>query len=80
MSHPLRGHPAPTPPMEPVIRRTNHVLHLLLTLITFGMWIFVWPCVAVWNNHCNDRDRREYQVNLAHYHQIRHDWEQAQKG
>jgi hypothetical protein len=28
-------------------RRTNHVLHLLLTLITCGFWAFVWIIVAL---------------------------------
>lgn len=26
---------------------TNHVLHLILTLITFGLWAIVWLGVAV---------------------------------
>ena len=30
--------------------RTNHVLHLLLTLITFGLWAFAWIVVAYTNN------------------------------
>lgn len=31
------------------VRRTNHVLHGLLTLVTCGMWLPVWLCVWVWN-------------------------------
>ncbi len=23
----------------------NHVLHLLLTIFTFGLWLFIWPLV-----------------------------------
>lgn len=26
---------------------TNHILHLILTLITFGLWAIVWIGVAV---------------------------------
>ncbi len=26
---------------------TNHVLHLLLTLCTFGLWVFVWILVSI---------------------------------
>lgn len=26
---------------------TNHVLHLLLSLVTLGIWIPVWICVAI---------------------------------
>ena len=28
-------------------RRLNHILHLLLTLCTFGFWFFVWICLAI---------------------------------
>jgi hypothetical protein len=28
-------------------RGTNHILHLLLTLVTFGVWIIVWIGSAV---------------------------------
>ena len=27
-------------------RRPNHVLHLILTLVTFGLWAIVWILVA----------------------------------
>jgi hypothetical protein len=27
-------------------RRPNHVLHLILTLVTLGLWAFVWIAVA----------------------------------
>lgn len=28
---------------------TNHVLHLILSLITLGLWLFVWPFVWLLN-------------------------------
>jgi hypothetical protein len=28
-------------------RRVNHVLHLILTLVTFGLWAIVWIIVAI---------------------------------
>ena len=28
---------------------TSHLLHLALTLVTAGVWIFVWPIIA-WRN------------------------------
>jgi len=34
---------------------TSHVLHLLLSLITFGIWVPVWALVAISNSgqkHC----------------------------
>ena len=27
--------------------RTNHILHLILSLITLGLWLIVWVLVAV---------------------------------
>ncbi len=29
--------------------KTNHILHLILSLLTFGIWLFVWALVA-WSN------------------------------
>ena len=28
-------------------RRPNHLLHLILTLITLGAWAIVWICIAI---------------------------------
>lgn len=28
-------------------RRVNHILHLLLSLITIGIWLLVWICLAI---------------------------------
>jgi hypothetical protein len=28
-------------------RRPNHVLHLILTLVTLGLWVFVWLGLAI---------------------------------
>ena len=32
-----------------MIRRpgTNHILHLILTLVTFGMWLVVWVLISI---------------------------------
>ena len=35
--------------------RINHVLHLLLTLITFGLWAIVWIFLAI--THKRERHR-----------------------
>ena len=29
-------------------RPTNHLLHFLITICTFGGWVFVWICVFHW--------------------------------
>ena len=31
-------------------QRPNHVLHLLLTVITFGVWIIIWFFKALFTN------------------------------
>lgn len=31
--------------------QTNHVLHLVLTLLTFGMWLPVWIVMAIVNTN-----------------------------
>lgn len=35
-------------------KKPNHILHLILTLVTFGFWVFVWVILAI---AC--RERRE---------------------
>jgi hypothetical protein len=37
--------------IQMVPARTNHVLHLLLTLFTFGLWAPVWFIVALYNSN-----------------------------
>lgn len=38
--------------------RTNHVLHLLLTVLTLGAWAPVWVCIGVWNAYNREQWRR----------------------
>lgn len=40
-------------------KKTNHVLHLLLSLITAGLWLPVWILVAVSNSLENIRIDRK---------------------
>lgn len=40
-------------------KKTNHILHLLLSLITAGLWIPVWILVAVSNGLENTRINRK---------------------
>lgn len=30
------------------VPKVNHVLHLLITVFTFGLWAFVWFWLAIW--------------------------------
>jgi hypothetical protein len=36
-------------------KHTNHLLHLILTFATCGMWGFVWAGVAIWNAVAKDK-------------------------
>lgn len=40
-------------------KKTNHILHLILTLLTFGFWVIVWVIVAINNNNYNSRIESE---------------------
>ena len=36
-------------------KNTNHILHLILSLLTMGLWLIVWLIVAISNNSHNKR-------------------------
>jgi hypothetical protein len=44
-------------------QKTSHVLHLLLSLITFGLWVPVWILVAV--SHRIERARLDGMIRSA---------------
>jgi hypothetical protein len=46
--------------------KTNHILHLILTLITAGLWVFVWIIVGLINQH-----RAHYAIKEAKQHEAR---------
>lgn len=66
MSYEL-SQPPPVPPVEPVYVATNHVLHLLLSLVTCGAWLVVWPFVAIANSNANATKRRVFQAQVNQY-------------
>ena len=40
-------------------KKTSHVLHLVLSLITGGLWILIWICCAIANgSHNRQIDKR----------------------
>ncbi|QGJ90185.1 membrane protein [Mycobacterium phage SheaKeira] len=64
MSYPNPQYPHPYyPPQQPVVQptilpvRTNHALHLALSVISCGMWIPVWVIMAMINT---TRTRKVY--------------------
>ncbi|QBJ00223.1 hypothetical protein SEA_PHARAOH_34 [Mycobacterium phage Pharaoh] len=49
----------PVPPVQPQILpvKTNHAMHLVLTVLSCGMWLPVWVIVAMVNS---SRTRKVY--------------------
>ena len=42
-------------------KQTNHILHLLLSVITAGFWVFIWIIVAAINGSFNAKIDKEIQ-------------------
>ena len=52
--------------LETQKRKTNHILHLLLTVFTFGLWFFVWGLIHQSNERHNKKLSKEM-GQIAHY-------------
>lgn len=59
--------PPPRPPREPEVHTASHVLHLLLSLITFGLWLPIWVIAAMNASGATAQDRRRYDDEMAAY-------------
>lgn len=59
----------PIQPVPPMYKQTNHALHLILSLITFGAWVFVWIGVAIANSMDNKNKKQWYEQALGYYAQ-----------
>ncbi|MCO1659688.1 hypothetical protein [Pseudonocardia humida] len=70
----------PVPPIEPIYKRSSHALHLILTILSVGVWgLLVWWPMALITNSSNNRKRRAYQRERAKYEQDRWAFEQAHR-
>ena len=70
----------PIPPVQPVVKRTSHTFHLIMSVITIGMWaLFVWWWVAMVIDHGNAKRARQYARELAEYEAKRFEWESRQR-
>lgn len=47
-------------------KNTNHILHLILSILTGGLWVIVWIIVAISNNSHNNRIQSEM-GHIMHY-------------
>lgn len=59
----------PPPPQRPRPQPCNHVLHLLLTLITFGLWAPIWLIIGISCHSMNRGAEENYQRRLHEYNQ-----------
>jgi hypothetical protein len=70
----------PIPPAQPIYKSTSHTLHLILSILTVGVWpVFVWMSMSFITNSSNQCKRRRYQKEMAHYEQERWAWDQAHR-
>lgn len=63
------------PPTPPKLKRVHHVAHAILSVVTGGMWLFVWaPLIVLVSRENKRRQRahsealRRYAAQMASYH------------
>lgn len=59
--------PPPMLPVPPVYASTNHTLHLIISVLTCGLWLLVWPFVVLAVNASNRSKKSAYERQLADY-------------
>jgi hypothetical protein len=57
----------PSPRERPKPRNANQILHLLLTIVSGGLWAVVWLLVALETARLNRNDTDEYERKLAEH-------------
>ena len=53
----------------------SHVLHLLLTVFTAGLWAPVWLLIGVNASSADKHERQRYAEQMAMYRQAYDDWQ-----
>jgi hypothetical protein len=64
--------PLPPPPLE--LLRTSHILHLLLSIVTAGLWVFAWAFLAITNDNENRRRRKAHAAAVEAHRQAHWAW------
>lgn len=70
--------PPPVPPIQPTYSSCNHVLHLILSVLTLGFWLLIWPCVYIAVTVSNNSKRKQYEEDLKAYNRDYWQWQQSQ--
>lgn len=65
----------PRPPPRPTPGRTNHILHLLLTLLSFGAWGIVWLFLAINQQTANRQAQERYERAANQYEIDYYNWQ-----
>ncbi len=63
----MSGQLVPIPPVEPQIQTMSHLLHLVLTFLTAGIWLLVWIPLSAGINRANEKERQRYAQERAEY-------------
>lgn len=71
--------PPPIAPVAPTYSSCNHVLHLILSILTVGMWLFVWPLVYIAVTSNNKSKAKRYEEELKTYNRDYWQWQQSQQ-
>lgn len=70
--------PPPIAPDQPRPIPINHVLHLILTLLTCGAWSVVWIAIAIINEGKHKQNVVAYNRAMAEYTHHYQQWAWAQ--
>lgn len=57
----------PLAPVQPEIAHVNHLLHLVLSILTSGLWLIVWILLTINVKSENDRLQRRYRAAMRRY-------------
>lgn len=61
-------------------KKTSHILHLLLSVITGGLWLIIWACCSIANASQNSKIDKEIEQIQAWQQQQMQSWQQQQMG
>jgi hypothetical protein len=66
--------PPPTPPTAPRVHQPQHVVHLILSVLTFGFWLLIWGMAAMNASAANEQERKRYDDEQARYQVAYDEW------
>jgi hypothetical protein len=67
--------PPPLEPTRPNLEKVNHVLHGILSLLTWGMWLLVWAFIAICVSQNNGARMERYEREYEEWRHAYHAWQ-----